>query len=190
MTDRFARALTYAEALHRGQQRKLGGAPYVSHLLAVASLVMEAGGSEDQCIAALLHDAVEDQGGAPRAEEIRKLFGRDVADIVRTCSEDRSEGADWRSRKIAAVRKARTAGPSARLVLAADKLHNARSLMAALAEGGERTWDLFNGRRAGTVWYYRAMANAITGAGGSPLDAELEAAVSSLEELAGGRLEP
>ncbi len=189
MTERFSRALTYAEVLHREQTRKGNGSPYVGHLLAVASLVMDAGGSEDECIAALLHDAVEDQGGPARAAEIRHVFGSEVADIVDACTEDKSKGADWRSRKLGAVRKTRAAGPSARLVLAADKLHNCRSLIAALDRNGERTWDTFNGSRAGIVWYYRAMANAIAEAGGCPLHAELDAAVCSLEELAGGRIE-
>ncbi len=189
MSERFSQALTYAEALHREQTRKGSGSPYVGHLLGVASLVMESGGSEDECIAALLHDAVEDQGGPPRAAEIRQIFGGPVADIVDACSEDKSEGADWRSRKLAAVRRTRTAGPSARLVLAADKLHNCRSLIAALNTRGERTWDQFNGSRSGIVWYYRAMANAIGEAGGCALHAELENAVCSLEELAGGQIE-
>ena len=185
MTSRFASSLIYAEALHRGQRRKGSGAAYVGHLLGVASLVIEAGGSEAECIAALLHDAVEDQGGAPRAAEILLRFGPEVASIVDACTEDRESGLDWRGRKLAALRKARTAGPSARLVIAADKLHNVRSLVAALRASGEQTWDLFNGGRDGTLWYYRSMAEAIVEAGGSPLDPELQAAVGSLESLAG-----
>lgn len=185
MTDRFADAMTYAESLHRGQRRKGSGCAYVAHLLGVASLVMEAGGSEEECIAALLHDAVEDQGGAPRAAEIRDRFGSAVAAIVDACTEHRTAGLDWKGRKLSAIRKAREAGASGRLVIAADKLYNARALAALLREEGEDAWGRFNGGRDGTLWYYRSMADAIAAGGGSRLDAELEAAIRAVKALAG-----
>ena len=184
MTDRFAAALAYAESLHRGQKRKGSDCPYVAHLLSVAALVMEAGGSERECIAALLHDAVEDQGGAPTAAEIRRRFGPGVAAIVEACSEDKTAGLSWRGRKEAAVRGVAGSGPSERLVLAADKIHNTRSMVAVYRAVGDRLWDRFRGGRDGTLWYYRTMADALAREGGSPLQAELEETVRSLESLA------
>ena len=176
--------MIYAETLHRSQRRKGSGCPYFAHLLGVASLVMEAGGSEDECIAALLHDAVEDQGGVRTAAEIRLRFGPGVARIVDFCTERGSGVEAWRARKESAVRRVSACGHPALLVLSADKLHNARSLIAAYREVGEDIWERFRGRRDGTLWYYRAMADSIARAGGSPLLAELESAVSSLESLA------
>ncbi|MCY4189470.1 MAG: HD domain-containing protein [Bryobacterales bacterium] len=184
MTERFSAALAYASDLHRHQRRKGSGLPYVSHLLAVTALVMKAGGSEEECIAALLHDAVEDQGGAATAREIRRRFGREVARIVSGCSEDKSAGRTWAERKRAAVSSVAGADASVRLVLSADKLDNALSLLAEHAESGESVWELFGGGRQGTLWYYRAMADAIAEAGGSRLAGELRAAVEDLEALA------
>ncbi len=181
IADRFSSAVAYASALHRGQRRKSSGSPYLSHLLAVAALVMGAGGDEDECIAALLHDAVEDQGGAPTAEEIRRRFGDRVAGIVLECSEKREPGWSWIDRKRDAVQSVAGAGPSARLVLSADKLHNARSLISDYRAGGESIWERFRGKRDGTLWYYRAMASAIESAGGSALQGDLEDAVRGLE---------
>lgn len=184
MTERFSSALAYANDLHRHQRRKGTGVPYVSHLLSVAALVMEAGGSEDECIAALLHDAVEDQGGAGTAEEIRHRFGAEVAQIVQSCSEDKTPGRTWTQRKRSAVSKVAGLDESARLVLTADKLHNIRSVISEHANIGDVVWQRFGGGREGTLWYYRAMAEAIGEAGGSGLLPELRAAVENLEALA------
>lgn len=184
MTDRFSLALVFAESLHRGQVRKATGCAYVAHLLGVASLVMEAGGTEDECIAALLHDAVEDQGGARTAAEIRRRFGSAVAETVEACSESKYPGEDWKSRKESAIRHVSSCGPSALLVLSADKLHNARSLAAAYRSVGESVWESFRGGREGTLWYYRAMADAISRTGANPLVGELMEAVRALESLA------
>ncbi|MXY69878.1 MAG: HD domain-containing protein [Acidobacteriia bacterium] len=184
MTERFSSALAYANDLHRHQRRKGSAVPYVSHLLSVAALVMEAGGSEDECIAALLHDAVEDQGGAGTADEIRHRFGAEVARIVEACSEDKGAGRTWTERKRSAVSKVAGMDASARLVLTADKLHNIRSVVSEHAKIGDAVWWRFGGGREGTLWYYRAMADAIAGAGGSRLLRELRAAVDNLEALA------
>ena len=148
---------------------------------------MEAGGTEDECIAALLHDAVEDQGGARTAGEIDRRFGARVAGIVAACTEERSQGMTWKARKSAAIRTARSADASARLVLSADKLHNARSLAADCRRDGKRVWKRFGGGREGTIWYYTAMAGALSRAGGGPLQDELERAVRALRDLAEGR---
>ena len=184
MTVRFSDALAYASALHRGQRRKGGGPPYIGHLLGVASLVMEAGGTEDECIAALLHDAVEDQGGAPTFAAIRRRFGPRVAGIVGSCTEKRGPGISWQSRKEASIRKVSTLDAAALLVLAADKLHNVRSLTDDYRQVGEALWARFRGGREGTLWYYRAMSDALAAAGGGPLVGELERSVRTLEDLA------
>ena len=185
MSDRFSEAVAYASSLHRRQRRKGNGTPYIAHLLAVASLVIEAGGTEEECIAALLHDAVEDQGGAATAAAIRRRFGDRVADIVDACSEPRSRGWTWSRRKAHAVRRAASADPSTLLVLSADKLHNARSLAAECRRSGDGVWERFRGGRDGTIWYFRSMADSIAKAGGSPLLGELRRAVGELEQLAG-----
>ena len=185
MTDRFSDALAFAHDLHRHQRRKGNGSPFIAHLLGVASLVIEAGGGEDECIAALLHDAVEDQGGPRTAAEIRRRFGDRVAGIVDGCTERRSPEMTWKDRKQAAVRRVSEADGSVLLVVSADKLHNARSLLAAHRESGDEVWYRFGGGRDGTLWYYRAMADAIAHAGGSPLLDALKRTVAELEQLAG-----
>lgn len=138
---------------------------YVSHLLAVCSLVLEAGGDEEQAIAALLHDAIEDQPDEASPETIRKEFGQRVADIVVECS-DREHGVEgtrdnWRERKEAYIRALGTASPDVLLVSCADKLHNARSLLRDLIQEGEKVWDRFNQPDpAQQLWYYRALSEA------------------------------
>lgn len=184
MTDRVSEAFAYASALHREQRRKGSGSPYLCHLMGVAGLVMEGGGDEEECIAALLHDAVEDQGGPPVAAEIRRRFGGRVADIVMACTEDKWAGLTWRERKQASVEAVPRMDRSALLVLTADKLHNVRALVSELRKDGSAAWDRFRGGREGTAWYYRAMAGAIESAGGSPLSDDLAAAVDALEAAA------
>ena len=187
LTSRFIDAVELAASLHRTQRRKGSGTPYLGHLLGVCALVMEAGGTEDECIAALLHDAVEDQGGAQTAERIRRQFGAEVASIVAGCSEDRSQGMDWRQRKEGAIRNVSTAGPSVLLVVSADKLHNGRSLIRAHSRLGDDVWSRFKGGRDGTIWYYRSMAAAIAAAGHNPLLPELQRTVDELGSLGGQR---
>ncbi len=185
MTERFVDALAFACRLHRGQVRKGSGVPYISHLLAVTALVIEAGGDEDEAIGALLHDAVEDQGGAETREKIRDRFGERVAAIVDGCSDtDRTPKPPWKQRKLAYIAHLARAGPSVLLISSADKLHNARSILTEYREIGEKIWKRFNGRRDGTLWCYRAAADAIRDAGGTPLSAALERAVADLERAA------
>lgn len=186
MTERFDDALVFACRLHRAQVRKGSGVAYISHLLAVAALVIEAGGDEDEAAAALLHDAVEDQGGAAALEKIRARFGERVAAIVAGCSDtDRTPKPPWKQRKLDYIAHLAVAGPSVLLVSSADKLHNARSILADYRKIGESVWQRFSGRREGTLWYYRAVADAIRDAGGTPLSAELERTVAELERIAG-----
>ena len=133
LSPKFDEAVAFAVELHREQPRKGTGVPYVSHLFSVAALVLEHGGTEEQAIAALLHDAVEDQGGKPTAEVIRARFGDSVADIVEGCTDtDVSPKPPWRERKEAYVARVRREPVHVRLVSAADKLHNARTMVTDL----------------------------------------------------------
>ena len=154
---RFGDALVYAEEAHRLQLRKGSGVPYVAHLLAVASLVLEHGGDEDEAIAALLHDAVEDQGGAGREADIRRTFGDRVADIVRECSSEEKDGATWQERKQRYLDHLATATPSAALVSLCDKLHNSRSIAADLRRVGSEVWTRFNAPEDEQRWYYQSL---------------------------------
>ncbi len=184
MTERFAEALSFAARLHQGQVRKGSGVPYVSHLLAVTALVIEAGGDEDEAIGAMLHDAVEDQGGAETREKIRARFGDRVTAIVDGCSDtDVTPKPPWKDRKLAYIAHIATADNSVLLVSSADKLHNARSIIAEHRKVGESIWDRFHGRRDGTLWYYRAVTDAIRDAGGTPLSGVLEQTVAELERV-------
>jgi (p)ppGpp synthase/HD superfamily hydrolase len=181
---RFCDALVYAAELHAEQRRKLSGEPYVAHLLAVAAMVMEHGGDEDEAIAALLHDAVEDQGGMATLEEIRRRFGLTVAAIVEGCSDSFvTPKPPWQQRKEAYVARLGGASGSVRLISAADKLHNARSIICGYRRDGEAIWESFRGGRDGTLWYYRAVAEVFRRAGESSLVDELERVVAELEGL-------
>ena len=185
LTARFPQALVYAAELHKKQVRKGGRVPYVAHLLSVAGIVLEYGGDEEEAIAALLHDAVEDQGGAPIRDEIRSRFGDRVAAIVDGCTDaDTQPKPPWRQRKEAFVESIPTASPSVLLVAAADKLHNARSILADYREIGEPLWDRFTGRKQGTLWYYRALVDVFRKAGPAPLVDELDRVVTEVEDLA------
>jgi (p)ppGpp synthase/HD superfamily hydrolase len=190
LSSRFTDALSYAAALHAQQRRKLSGEPYVAHLLAVAALVLEHGGNEDEAIAALLHDAVEDQGGLPTLAEIRRRFGPTVADIVEGCTDTAdSPKPPWRQRKEAYIARLNGASASIRLVSAADKLHNARSILRDYRRIGEALWSHFRGGRDGTLWYYRTVAETLKTAAGSPSAAdalveELDRTVTEIERLA------
>ena len=185
LTARFRQALAYAAELHEKQVRKGGDVPYVAHLLSVTGIVLEYGGDEEEAIAALLHDAVEDQGGASIRDEIRARFGDRVTAIVDGCTDaDTQPKPPWKQRKEAFVESISTASPSVRLVSAADKLHNARSILADYREIGEPLWDRFTGRKRGTLWYYRTLVDAFHKAGPSPLVDELDRVVTEVENLA------
>jgi (p)ppGpp synthase/HD superfamily hydrolase len=175
-------ALAYATEVHAGQSRKGTSVPYVSHVLAVCALVLEDGGGEDEAIAALLHDAVEDGGGQPVLDEIRRRFGDRVAEIVWACSDtDETPKPPWKERKARYIAHVRAAGPDARRVSCADKLHNARSILRDYRALGERLWDRFNAPPEDQLWYYRALLEAFRQPDRSPLVDELERVVSELE---------
>ncbi len=159
--QRFEKALLLANKLHRTQTRKGGDIPYVSHLLGVCSIVLENGGSEDEAIAALLHDAVEDQGGAKTRKLIQKQFGETVTAIVDGCSDtDVTPKPPWRERKETYLAHVVTAPLSVCLVSAADKLHNVRTLITDFQQVGNHIWERFKGGKDGTMWYYRALVEA------------------------------
>lgn len=155
---RFRRAFLFAADKHARQTRKASTIPYISHLMGVASLVLEFGGDEDMAIAALLHDVVEDCGGAPMLTEVRRRFGKRVAKIVDGCTDsDTNPKPPWRERKETYIRHVRRADAETRLVSAADKLNNVRSILSDYREVGETIWARFNGGRDGSLWYYRAL---------------------------------
>ena len=159
LTDRFGEALRYAERIHRHQLRKGTEIPYVAHLLGVASLALEAGADEDQAIAALLHDSVEDQGGSARLEDIRSKFGGRVANIVADCTDSWAEPKpDWKPRKDDYLAKMEQKSPDSLLVSLADKTHNARSIVADVIAHGNTVWDRFTASREDTLWYYSSLA--------------------------------
>ena len=153
----YRKALDYAAKLHQKQRRKATAVPYVSHLLHVSALVWESGGSEEQAIAALLHDAVEDQGGPDTLAEIRERFGKKVARIVADCSDHDGEGpkAPWADRKLEYLEHLETVKPSSLLVAAADKVHNSETIITSLQDEGSATWDRFNASAEEIVWYYQ-----------------------------------
>jgi len=153
--------------------------------MAVASLVLEHGGGEDEAIAALLHDAVEDQGGIPVLERIRNDFGDSVADIVAGCSDSNTTPKPpWRERKEGYLEHLCTASREVRLVAVADKVHNARAVLADYRVLGEALWDRFRGGRDGTLWFYRALVEVFRSTGLNPLVMELARIVDEIEILA------
>lgn len=188
LTGRFEEALLFAVRLHAGQIRKGTAVPYVAHLLAVAALVIEDGGDEDQAIAALLHDAVEDQGGFETLTEIRNRFGDRVAVIVDGCTDAYTHPKPpWRARKERYIEHLAQASPAVRRVSLADKLHNARSIAWDLQRNGAQVWDRFKGGQEGSLWYYRTLAEFFEKESDSPMADELVRLVAEIEQLAGAK---
>lgn len=185
LTTRFDEALAYASDLHRTQERKGSGIPYVGHLLSVASLVIEGGGTEDQAIAGLLHDAVEDQGGAPTLAVIRERFGDGVARIVEECSDtDEVPKPPWKPRKQRYIDHLVYASKETILVSLADKLDNARAILRDYRTDGPALWDRFSQNDPKEhLWYYRSLLNVYQRADDTWLVAELERVLDELEEL-------
>ncbi|NJK39413.1 MAG: bifunctional (p)ppGpp synthetase/guanosine-3',5'-bis(diphosphate) 3'-pyrophosphohydrolase [Oscillatoriales cyanobacterium RM2_1_1] len=188
LSERFTDALNYAIQLHGTQERKGSGVPYVAHLLGVASLALEYGANEDEAIAALLHDAIEDQGGLATRDEILRRFGPDVSQIVEGCTDAyTSPKPPWQERKQAYLDHLPTASSSVRLVSAADKLYNATAILRDYRRIGEGIWDRFTADKAGTLWYYRSLVEAFRRAHAAPpigeIVEELDRVVSELERL-------
>jgi (p)ppGpp synthase/HD superfamily hydrolase len=184
LSHRFEAALVYATQLHANQVRKGSNVPYISHLLSVAALVLEDGGGEDEAISALLHDAIEDQGGAKTREEIRQKFGNQVVSIVNGCTEsDVTPKPPWKERKQRYIEQMRCASAEVRRVSLADKLHNARSILADWHRIGNTVWKKFKGDKDGTLWFYRSLVKVYQEAGSSYLSEEFERVVLQLEQI-------
>jgi (p)ppGpp synthase/HD superfamily hydrolase len=185
LSPRFDEALTYASDLHRTQRRKGGDVPYVGHLLSVASLVIEGGGTETQAIAGLLHDAVEDQGGAPVLAAIREKFGDDVAVIVAECSDtDEVPKPPWKPRKERYIAHLKTASEATVLVSLADKLDNARAILRDYRDIGDELWTRFSEADPNEhLWYYESLLAVFKDRNASWLVDELERVLSELRNL-------
>jgi (p)ppGpp synthase/HD superfamily hydrolase len=181
--DRLAKAAAFAVTIHALQTRKGSDVPYISHLLGVASIVLEHGGDEEQAIAGLLHDAIED-AGAHQEAEIATRFGSRVASIVRGCTDaDTIPKPPWRERKEAYIDHLGAAPADVLLVSAADKLHNARSICTDLRTHGLVVYDRFKGGREGTLWYYVKLSEAFSRLMPGPLAVELGEAVKDMNRL-------
>jgi (p)ppGpp synthase/HD superfamily hydrolase len=184
LSSRFEEALILATRLHTNQVRKGARIPYVAHLLAVTALVLEDGGDEDQAIAALLHDAVEDQGGIETLDVIRRRFGVRVAHIVEGCSDSiESPKPPWRERKINYLRHLREADIDVMRVSLADKLHNAYSILCELQQNGDVIWEWCKGGKDGTLWYYRSLVAIFHENDFSPMVGELQHVFNKIEGL-------
>jgi (p)ppGpp synthase/HD superfamily hydrolase len=184
LTPRFQEAMSFACQLHAAQVRKGTGVPYIAHLMSVAALVFEDGGCEDEAIAALLHDAVEDQGGAATLQEIYRRFGPRVAGIVEACSDTMvTPKPPWRGRKEAYIRHLQEATPETLRVSLADKVHNARDILACYHQCGEQVWQAFKGGKDGTLWYYHTLVRVFRSLRGGELVDELERVVAEIDRL-------
>jgi len=187
-SERFARALAYAEHLHARQRRKATMKPYIGHLMSVTSIVIAYGGDEEMAIAALLHDAVEDQGGEKRLREIRRKFGKRVAGIVDGCTDSYTEPKPpWLVRKQEYIARVAAEDGDTRFVSAADKLSNVRDILQDVRTEGDAAFERFQGRKEGTLWYYRALVCEFRKAGTNPLVDELDRVVGELEREADPR---
>ena len=186
LTPRFDEAVRYAREVHAGQDRKGTGVPYISHLLGVSSIVLDDGGSEDEAIAALLHDAAEDHGGRPRLEDIRSRFGDAVARIVEDCTDSwDTPKQSWAERKRAYAEHARSLPATSLRVSVADKVHNTYAILRGLRTHGEQIWTRFNARPDDILTYYQSLVRAYREAGGGPLVDELERIVRGIEREMG-----
>lgn len=186
MGTRFLRAFEFAAEKHRGQVRKASTIPYVAHLMGVTSLVLEAGGDEELAIAGLLHDVVEDCGGAPMLKEVRRRFGNRVAKVVDGCTDAYTiPKPPWRERKESYIERLKKESADTRLVSAADKLNNIRSILADYRTVGESVWSRFNGGREGTLWYYRTLRDEFLRKKMNRVTRDFDLAVRELESLTG-----
>ena len=186
LTRRFDEAFAYTHETHAGHTRKGSGVPYIGHLMGVASIVIDDGGTEDEAIAALLHDAAEDCGGRPRLEDIRTRFGDTVAGIVEDCTDswDDPKG-PWAERKQQYVQHARTLAASSLRVSAADKVHNSYAILRDLRNTGDKVWERFNAKPDDILAYYQSLVRSYREAGGGRLVDELDRIVRAIEREMG-----
>jgi (p)ppGpp synthase/HD superfamily hydrolase len=186
LTSRFDDALRYAHGVHGAQVRKVTGTPYIGHLMGVSSIVIDDGGTEDEAIAALLHDAAEDFGGRERLEDIRQRFGDAVAKIVEDCTDAwTTPKPPWAERKLRYAEHARTLDHASLRVSAADKVHNAYAILRGLRTTGEQVWHTFNAGPDDILAYYQSLVRAYREAGGGRLVDELERIVKGIEREMG-----
>jgi len=186
LTTRFDAAFIYAHEVHADHTRKGNGAPYLGHLMGVASIVIDDGGTEDEAIAALLHDAPEDRGGRERLEDIRTRFGDTVAAIVSDCTDSWTmPKAPWAERKKQYVEHARTLPPGSLRVSAADKVHNAYAILRDLRNTGDKVWERFNAGADDILAYNQALVRSYREAGGGRLVDELDRIVRAIEREMG-----
>jgi len=186
LTPRFDAAFAYAHEVHRDHTRKGNGFPYIGHLIGVASIVIDDGGTEDEAIAALLHDAPEDRGGRARLDEIRAKFGDAVARIVEDCTDSWTiPKKPWAERKKEYAEHARTLNPSSLRVSAADKVHNGYAILPDLRNIGDETWARFNAPPDDILAYYQSLVKSYRQAGGGRLVDELDRIVRAIEREMG-----
>ena len=189
LSRNFEKALVYATRIHGGQLRKKTQIPYIAHIFGVTAIAMEYGATETEAIGALLHDAVEDCGGAKRLHDIERKFGKAVAKIVEGCTDtDQTPKPPWLARKKVYIAHLQRAPISTLIVSAADKLHNLRAIVMDYRIEGDKLWRRFNGGKEGTLWYYAALLEAFPGGRRlAPLLAELDRTLTALEALANNR---
>ena len=187
LSEKFEEALIYATQAHSNQRRKKTGIPFVGHILGVTAIALEYGANETEAIGALLHDTVEDCGGAERLRDIREKFGDDVARIVDGCTDTyEAPKPPWMERKRAYIEHLKDSDSSTRLVSASDKLHNTRAILADLRRHGTKVFERFAGKKDGTLWYYRTLVTAFRQHGDhEDLIDELNRVVTEIEKLVG-----
>jgi (p)ppGpp synthase/HD superfamily hydrolase len=184
LSPKFEEALVFAVRLHSNQKRKVSNTPFVLHLLNVCAIILEDGGTEDEAIAGLLHDAVEDQGGLETLENIKSNFGEVIAQIVMECSETHlTPKPPWEERKVNSIAKMKNVSGSAIRVILADKIHNVQSIIREYQKYGKPIWDSFKGGREGTIWYYKEVLAVLASRTESHLITELKLTVEHLEKL-------
>src|ERR671912_1486306 len=182
LTARFDDAFKYAHEIHATQTRKGNSAPYIGHLMGVASIVLDDGGTEDEAIGGLLHDAAEDQGGRQRLEDIRSRFGDAVARIVEDCTDSwETPKRPWVDRKREYIEHARSLPAASLRVAAADKVHNAYAILRDLRNIGEDVWSRFNAPPDDVIAYYEGLVRAMREAGGGRLVEELDRIVKGIQ---------
>jgi GTP pyrophosphokinase len=186
LTNRLDLAFSYAHEVHCGQVKKGTPVPYIGHLMGVSSIVIDDGGSEDEAVAALLHDAPEDHGGRDRLEDIRSRFGNAVARIVEDCTDSwDSPKPPWIERKRAYVQHARTLHPPSLRVSVADKVHNCYGILRALRTIGDQVWERYDVGADDVLAYYESLVRAYREAGGGRLVDELERIVRGIQREMG-----
>ena len=186
LTERIGQALTLAVEAHNGQLRKGTSIPYVAHVMGVASIALEFGADEDQAIAALLHDVLED-AGSHFAQIIAERFGERVLTIVQGCTDGVPDAAgrktDWHERKRAYIAHLGQASEDVLLVSGSDKLHNARAILSDLHTIGVAVFERFSTKKIGSMWYYRSLADLFARRN-VPMARQLSEAVDEIEKLA------